>query len=100
MIREKSFLKKGEQISLRELFNLEKNQDIERVLITILKDDDCQEGLVKITLIGENEVSQIINKESAFFFGGYDSSNTSVECFITALKDSNLSISIELREIK
>lgn len=92
-------LKEGEQIDLKELFNL-KNQVIERILVT-LKDDDCQEGgLVKITLKASEEISQVINKESAFYFGGYDTSNMSVECFITALKDSSLSISIELKNNK
>lgn len=100
MIKEK-ILKEGEQIDLKELFNLEeKNQDIQRILVTILKDDDCQKGLVKITLKADNEVTKVINKEYAFFFGGCNSSNTSVECYITALEDTKMRVSIELKNNK
>lgn len=91
-------LKEGEQIDLKELFNL-KNKNIERIIVT-LQDDEYQEGEVKIILIGEEEISKTIDKEYAFFFGGYDTSNMSVECFITALKDSSLSVSIELKNNK
>lgn len=101
MINKEKILKEGEQISLKELFNLEeKNQDIERILVTILKDDDCQKGLVKITLKADNEITKVINKEYAFFFGGCGSSNTTVECYIEALEDSKMRISIELKEKK
>lgn len=101
MDAKEKILKEGEQISLKELFNLEeKNQDIQRILVTILKDDDCQEGLVKITLKADNEITKVINKEYAFFFGGYDFSNTSVECFIIALKDTKMRVSIELKNNK
>lgn len=95
MIKEKIFLKEGEQIDLKKLFNL-KNQNIERIILT-LKDEGCQEGgLVKITLIGEEgEISKTISKEYAFLF---NNSLETVQCFLTALKDSTVLISIKLKK--
>lgn len=92
MVKEKIILKEGEQIDLKELFNL-KNQNIERIIVT-LQDDEYQEGVVKITIIGEEEISKTISREYAFLFN--DSLET-VQCFLTALKDSTVSIFVKLR---
>lgn len=93
-------MRKGQIISLREVFKLEDYENVDKIIITI--HDDHPEGKVKCTIIGDEE-GTIIDNQHAFLYGyGHLTSDLNVrtqkvECIIEALEDSVISISVKLR---
>lgn len=104
MIKDLSFyrMRKGQKISLREVFKLEDYEDIDKIIVKIHDDYD---GKVKCTIVGDEE-GIVIDNQNAFLYGygrhnltsfGLNVRTEKVECIVEALEDSIVSIGITLR---